>query len=135
MHIRTARSCTFKCAFCSYPTIAGDVALMEIDSVIDTLRKCNDKNVASVFFVDDTFNVPRPRFEELIDRIIYEGFNIPWYSFLRCQFVDKELVKKIRRSGCAGVFLGIELGADQVLKNMKKGAVSQCLFTKMLRRL
>ena len=125
VHIRTARSCTFKCAFCSYPTIAGDVALMGIDSVIDTLRKCNDKNVASVFFVDDTFNVPRPRFEELIDRIIYEGFNIPWYSFLRCQFVDKELVKKIRRSGCAEVFLGIESGSDQVLKNMKKGAVSQ----------
>ena len=40
--------------------------------------------------------------------------------------MDKELVKKIRRSGCAGGFLGIELGADQVLTNMKKSAVSQC---------
>lgn len=125
VHIRTARSCTFKCSFCSYPTTAGALALMEIDNVMATLQKCKEKNVASVFFVDDTFNVPRPRFEALIDRMIQERFNIPWYSFLRCQFVDKELVKKMRRSGCAGVFIGVESGSDQILKNMKKGAVSQ----------
>ncbi len=125
VHIRTARSCSFKCAFCSYPSIAGPLASMDLDNVMATLRKAKAAKVAAVFFVDDTFNVPKKRFEELIDRMIAEDISIPWYSFLRCQYIDENLVKKMRQSGCAGVFLGVESGSDQILKNMKKGAIAR----------
>ena len=33
------------------------------------------------------------------------------------------MVKKMARSGCKGVFLGVESGSNQILKNMKKGAI------------
>ena len=122
VHIRTARSCGFKCAFCSYPSIAGGLTLMEHDKVIATLRAAKDAGVGALFFVDDTFNVPRKRFEILIDAMISEGLNIPWYSFLRSQYVDEALVGKMAKSGCKGVFLGIESGSNKILKNMKKGA-------------
>ena len=122
-HIRTARSCSFKCAFCSYPTIAGDLAQTNLDNVTEMLRKAREKDVKALFFVDDTFNVPRKRFEQLLDRMIDEGLELPWYSFLRCQYVDEPLVKKMARSGCKGVFLGVESGSNQILKNMKKGAI------------
>ena len=56
VHIRTARSCSFKCAFCSYPTIAGDLAQMTLENAINTLRKARNLNVKALFFVDDTFN-------------------------------------------------------------------------------
>jgi radical SAM superfamily enzyme YgiQ (UPF0313 family) len=125
VHVRTARSCAFKCAFCSYPTIAGNLALMDIDNVLLTLRKCRERGVESLFFIDDTFNVPRERFEVLIDRMIGENLTVPWYAFLRCQFIDQPLVAKIARSGCQGVFLGIESGSDKILKNMKKGSASR----------
>ena len=125
VHIRTARSCSFKCSFCSYPTIAGDLALMDLDNAIDTVRKAKKAGVSSLFFVDDTFNVPRPRFEELIDRLIKEKIDLPWYSFLRCQFVDEKLVAKMKKSGCQGVFLGVESGSDKILKNMTKGSAAK----------
>ena len=123
VHIRTARSCGFKCAFCSYPTIAGELALMTLDNVMATLRQAKDCGVAAVVFVDDTFNVPPERFTALVERMIAEDIGIPWYSFLRCQYVDRELVSKMAKSGCAGVFLGVESGSDRILKNMKKGAI------------
>lgn len=123
VHIRTARSCSFKCAFCSYPSIAGPLALMETDNVLLTLRKAKDHGVPALFFVDDTFNVPRERFEALLDRMILEGLTMPWYSFLRCQYIDEALVAKMKRSGCEGVFLGVESGSNTILKNMKKGAI------------
>lgn len=125
VHIRTARSCSFKCSFCSYPTIAGDLALMDLDTAMATVRRAKDARASALFFVDDTFNVPRPRFEELIDRLIAEDVRMPWYSFLRCQFVDERLVEKMKRSGCQGVFLGIESGSDRILKNMTKGSAAE----------
>ncbi|MBT5415224.1 MAG: radical SAM protein [Rhodospirillaceae bacterium] len=125
VHIRTARSCAFKCAFCSYPTIAGELALMDLDNVMDTLHKAKDAGVSAVIFVDDTFNVPRPRFEALVDRMIDAGLDLPWYSFLRCQYTDAELIERMAKSGCAGVFLGVESGSDRILKNMKKGAIAR----------
>jgi len=123
VHVRTARSCSFKCAFCSYPTIAGDLAQMTVENAINMLRKAKSAEASSVIFVDDTFNVPRPRFERLVDRMIEERLDVPWYSFLRGQYIDEKLVGKMARSGCRGVFLGIESGSDRILKNMKKGAI------------
>lgn len=125
VHIRTARSCSFKCAFCSYPSVAGPLALMDMEYVKQTLRKAKEAKSSAVFFVDDTFNVPSERFEALLDWMIEEDMGLPWYSFLRCQHVNKNIVAKMRDSGCAGVFLGVESGSDKILKNMKKGATSR----------
>jgi p-methyltransferase len=122
-HIRTARSCAFKCAFCSYPTIAGELALMDVENVITTLQKAKAHGVETIIFVDDTFNVPKDRFETLIDRMLEKDLGLTWYSFLRCQYIDELLVEKMARSGCAGVFLGVESGSDAMLKRMKKGAI------------
>ena len=125
VHIRTARSCAFKCAFCSYPTNAGELALMEVEDAITTLKKAKNAGVGAVFFVDDTFNFPKERFNLLLERMIEAEIKLPWYSFLRCQFIDESIVAKMKLSGCQGVFLGIESGSNQILKNMNKGGVTQ----------
>lgn len=121
VHLRTGRGCSFHCAFCSYPA-TNPLDLMEVEDVLRNLRHAREKRVRSIIFVDDTFNVPRQRFETIVDGMIAEGFDIPWYSFLRCQFIDAALVEKMRRSGCRGVFLGIESASEAVLSNIGKGA-------------
>lgn len=122
VHLHSGRGCNFKCAFCSYPITGGKRELMEIESVLSYIREARERGVSSIIFSDDTFNVPQERFETLLDRMIETGLTIPWYSFLRCQFVDAKLVKKMQKSGCRGVFLGIESGSNEVLANIGKGA-------------
>lgn len=124
VHLRSGRGCSFHCAFCSYPA-TNPLELMEVEDVIRNLRHAREKRVCSIVFVDDTFNVPRERFEALLDRMIAGGFDIPWYSFLRCQFIEGLTVEKMRRSGCRGVFLGIESAAKTVLSNIGKGACAE----------
>jgi p-methyltransferase len=120
---RTARSCAFKCSFCNYPARAGALTLASLETVereLDTMLEL--KNVENVVFIDDTFNVPFPRFKELCRMMIRKKYPFNWFSYFRCSNSDEEAIQLMADSGCKGVFLGIESGSPTILKNMNKGA-------------
>jgi radical SAM PhpK family P-methyltransferase len=120
---RTARSCAFNCAFCNYPTRAGKLALASTDTVEKELSSMRALGgVKNVVFIDDTFNVPLPRFKELCRMMIRNNFGFNWFSYFRCSNSDDEAFDLMAQSGCKGVFLGIESGSPSILKNMNKAA-------------
>lgn len=121
IQIRTASGCPFSCAFCSYPTTAKVWETADSDNVrehLDSIVKI--PNLKNIIFIDDTFNVPMKRFVELLK--IFKEYDFGWYSFLRVQFVDDDVVKAMKESGCKGVYLGIESSVDKILLNMNKKA-------------
>jgi p-methyltransferase len=121
LQTRTARSCAFKCAFCAYPTRAGKLTLAGLETVqreLDSMLAYG--GIRNVVFVDDTFNVPLPRFKQLCRMLIARRYPFRWYSYFRCNNADEEAVDLMAQSGCAGVFLGIESGSQPVLDNMNK---------------
>jgi len=120
---RTARSCAFKCSFCNYPTRAGALTLASVETVereLDSMRALGD--VRNVVFIDDTFNVPLPRFKDLCRMMIRNDYRMNWFSYFRCSNSDEEAFDLMAESGCKGVFLGIESGSPEILKNMNKAA-------------
>ncbi|HEX8559879.1 MAG TPA: PhpK family radical SAM P-methyltransferase [Pyrinomonadaceae bacterium] len=120
---RTARSCAFKCSFCNYPTRAGALTLASTEAVereLDSIRGLGDAK--NVVFIDDTFNVPLPRFKDLCRMMIRNGYGFNWFSYFRCSNSDEEAFDLMAESGCKGVFLGIESGSPAILKNMNKAA-------------
>jgi p-methyltransferase len=54
--------------------------------------------------------------------MIEDQLGIEWVSFFRCSNADDECLDLMQQSGCIGVYLGIESGDPQVLKNMNKFA-------------
>lgn len=122
VYIRTARSCPFTCAFCNYPTMAGAHVIASEDLLIAEMRYLHERGVKNLVFVDDTFNVPLPRFKSLLRKMISSGFDFRWVSFFRCSNADDEAFELMKKSGCLGVFLGIESGDQQVLNWMNKSA-------------
>jgi len=120
---RTARSCAFKCSFCNYPTRAGALTLASAETVekeLDSMRALGE--VQNVVFIDDTFNVPLPRFKNLCRMMIKNNYGFNWYSYFRCSNSDEEAFELMAESGCKGVFLGIESGSPTILENMNKSA-------------
>lgn len=120
---RTARSCAFKCAFCNYPERAGRLSLTGLDAIgreLDSLRDAG--GVRNLVFIDDTFNVPLPRFKEICRLLIERDYGFRWFSYFRCSNADEEALDLMAESGCGGVFLGIESGSPTVLENMNKRA-------------
>jgi p-methyltransferase len=119
---RTARSCAFKCAFCRYPVVAGSLNLVDLDVIERELEHFQALGVRYLLFVDDTFNIPEPRFKALCRRMIARKFDFSWFSYFRCANADDECFELMAQAGCKGVFLGIESGDQQVLRAMHKGA-------------
>lgn len=123
IQMRTARSCAFNCSFCNYPTRAGKLTLAGVETVrkeLDSIREIGP--VKNVVFIDDTFNVPLPRFKDLCRMMIQSNYGFNWYSYFRCSNSDEEAIDLMAESGCKGVFLGIESGSPAILKNMNKAA-------------
>src|SRR6201996_2009732 len=69
-YLRTARSCAFACAFCSYPDMAGPLSLKSVETVETELKTLRAMGSRFIVFVDDTFNVPLPRFKKLLRMMI-----------------------------------------------------------------
>jgi len=123
---RTARSCAFKCSFCNYPTRAGALTLASLETIereLDSMRELG--SVQNAVFIDDTFNVPFPRFKDICRMMIRKKYNFNWFSYFRCSNSDEEAIELMAESGCKGVFLGVESGSPTILTNMNKSATVQ----------
>lgn len=119
LQIRAASGCPFKCSFCSYPDTAGGHFSMELALFEKQLLDIKALGyIDRIIFIDDTFNVPIRRFKEILK--ILCKFEFEWFSFLRVQYVDEEVARLMKQSGCQGVYLGVESANDLVLKNMNK---------------
>jgi p-methyltransferase len=137
LQTRTARSCAFKCSFCNYPGRAGALTLSSLEVIeqeLDSMLAVGD--VQNVVFIDDTFNVPFPRFKDLCRMMIRKQYPFNWFSYFRCSNSDEEAIELMARSGCKGVFLGIESGSPSILTNMNKAATIEkyAAGIEMLRR-
>jgi anaerobic magnesium-protoporphyrin IX monomethyl ester cyclase len=102
--------------------VAGALTLTGIDRVEAELRQLESAGVQNVVFIDDTFNVPLPRFKDLCRMMIRNRFSFSWFSYFRCSNSDDEAFALMKESGCAGVFLGIESADPGVLGHMNKAA-------------
>lgn len=121
VNVRTSISCPFHCSFCGFPEHAGKYQTAPVEAIGNELdRLARAPSLKSVQFIDDTFNVPVKRFKDILRMLIQKKYDFRWHSHFRCQFADRETVEMMKESGCEGVFLGIESGSDQILKNMNK---------------
>ena len=119
--LRSVISCPFSCAFCGYPEHAGKyqtVGVELIEKELDAIAAIG--TVKSIYFVDDTFNVPPRRFKKILNMMIKNQYDFKWHAYYRCQFADDETVAMMKDSGCEGVYLGIESGSQEILDNMNK---------------
>lgn len=121
--LRTAKSCPFKCAFCGFPERAGPYTYLDIPEVeaqLDAIAEVG--SVTTLTFIDDTFNVPKARFKDILRLLARNKYGFRWNCFYRSDHGDAETIELMQLAGCEGVFLGVESGSDLILTNMNKTA-------------
>lgn len=121
--LRTAKSCPFSCSFCGFPQRAGKYKYLSVELAERELNAIREIGaVSTLTFIDDTFNVPKARFKELLRMMIRNNYGFKWNCFYRCDHGDAEAIELMGQAGCEGVFLGIESGSDEMLLRMNKSA-------------
>jgi len=116
--VESARGCPYNCNFCSVTTFFGHTfRRRSIGQLIDEIRALERK---TVLFVDDNIVGDVESAKELFTALV--PYNIRWMSQASISMTrDLELMALMRKSGCAGILVGIESIFGDSLKDMRKG--------------
>ena len=105
--------------------MSGPLTLTSLEAVEKEMRQLQEGGARYLVFIDDTFNVPLPRFKKLLKMMIKNKFDFNWVSYFRCSNSDDEAFDLMAESNCRGVFLGIESGDNDMLVRMNKHAAAE----------
>ena len=121
--IMTSRGCVFWCEFCSAVRMFGrGYRMRSPKNVVDEIEFLHKTYGSDTFtFYDDAFTVDQSRVEEICKEIHDRNLRITWDCGTRVDMVTKDLLQKMRDSGCVAVWFGVEAGSQQVIDSMGKG--------------
>lgn len=123
LHILTSRGCPYQCSYCSGDLIFGRTFRFRsaVKVIEDIRRLVTEFGADSIQFYDESFTVNRKRVFELCDSLDASGLNLPWACFTRVDLVDREILTRMRDSGCYQIFFGVETGVPRLLDIIRKG--------------
>ena len=136
MTIISSRGCPYNCVFCSIKLSMGkpfryhsaDYTINHMQHLIDVY------GIETFHFEDDNLSLHKPRFNELLDKMIENDMNIRWSvpNGLRADTFTHEILDKMKESGCTEVRVGIESANQDVLDNIVKKDTNVNYIFKML---
>ncbi len=130
--VQTTRGCPFNCNFCSVTKFfGGKFRTRPVECVINEIRSLRSKFVG---FSDDNIFGNRIYARKLFNALKYEG--IIWMAQSSVNIADDpELLHLAARSGCKGLFIGLESADAESLVQMHKGFLKPHRFKENIARL
>lgn len=121
--MNTSRGCPYHCTFCSVGSIWGRrYKCFSADRVLDDIQYLvREHNAKGIYFREDNFTANHKRVTEFCEQLIRKGIQIKWMCETRVDSLSRELLELMQRSGCTGLYLGLESGSQRLLDFMKKG--------------
>jgi len=119
----TSRGCPYRCIFCYNNWRDTPVRYHNPERVVKELNQLAEVYAAKAFyFHDDTFTANRRRVQKICELMIGNGLSeFPWSAWTRADLVDLEMLKTMKKAGCAKLEFGFESGSQRVLNVLKKG--------------
>jgi radical SAM superfamily enzyme YgiQ (UPF0313 family) len=120
--LQATRGCPFTCDFCTVPNFNPGFRVRPVDDVIRDIAQDQFPlwwQNKVVWFWDDNLLVQRPWAKELLGELTH--LRRWWLTQASIDIAnDKKLLDLMRRSGCIGIFLGIESLDDNDLRSVGK---------------
>lgn len=120
--IETSRGCAFNCKFCNYfkrtSNIKDTSSLRE-----EFIRNYELYGTTGYHFTDDCFNDSYDKVVRLTDCFESLPFKLEWVSYARTDLCTKypDIIDRMIRTGCRGLYFGIETLSHEAGKKAGKG--------------
>jgi len=120
--VLTSRGCPFDCSWCSKPTFGRSFRQQSPERVVEELRALRDRyRVDYVRFCDDVFGISRPWIDRLLTLLEEEELHLQWECLARVDLLKPDLLHRMRATGLARVYVGVESGSQKMLDLMNRG--------------
>jgi len=120
MSMMTSRGCPGRCTFCS-KTLGDRIVFKSAEKILEEIQYLiSHYKIRQILFYDDTFTVYKDNVIRLCDLILKNKIDVAWTCFARVDFVDLEMLKKMKRAGCHQIMYGVENIDGAVLRNLNK---------------
>lgn len=126
-----SRGCPFGCSFCDSKKIWGSQVIWRSPkNVIQEIKELQKMGAKEFYFTDLTFNSNKEKVLELCDEIKKEGVDIDYTVMCTPRLMDRELLEKMKESGCKRIQYGIE-ALDAATLKMLGGKKELQAFSKI----
>jgi radical SAM superfamily enzyme YgiQ (UPF0313 family) len=121
--LELGRGCPFACTFCSTNDFfRRRFRLKSPSHIIGEMKRIKDTyGISSFDLVHDMFTVDRKKVVAFCEGILDSGEEFYWGCSARTDCIDDELIALMAKTGCRGIFFGIETGSARLQKIIKKG--------------
>jgi radical SAM superfamily enzyme YgiQ (UPF0313 family) len=120
--IFSTRGCPYRCTYC-HNVFGKKLRKRSVENVLGEIRwLVEDFGVQEIEFIDDVFNLDRPRAKAIMDGIIEAGWDLK-LSFpngLRADQMDEELVDKMKVAGAYRINYAVESGTPRIQEMIRK---------------
>jgi anaerobic magnesium-protoporphyrin IX monomethyl ester cyclase len=120
----TSRGCPYDCYFCASSKFSGRKwRARSPKNVVDEMESIiKNKQGEAIAIVDDNFTMNSKRVISICDDIMKRDLKFQWWCMSRTDTIaqNPDMVRKMAKSGCITIFLGLESGDEEVLQNMNK---------------
>lgn len=117
-----SRGCPYSCGFCSISLMNGRKwRYRSPENVIAEMIELRDRyNVEELSILDDHLVGDRARFLKIMDMMIEKKVGLQWSlpNGVRVDYLDREVMQKMKDSGCNSLVLGIQHGSQDMIKIM-----------------
>jgi radical SAM superfamily enzyme YgiQ (UPF0313 family) len=121
--LEAGRGCPFACSFCSTNDFfRRRFRLKSPHVLVEQMGLLKERyGVSSFDLVHDMFTVDRKKVVSFCQAVEASGQQFSWSCSARTDCIDEELISRMARAGCSGVFFGIDTGSERMQAIINKG--------------
>lgn len=120
--VLSSRGCPCLCTYCASNEVwTRKWRPRSPENILAEIRELRERHgVDRINFADDTFTISRKRVARFCELMKQENPGVVWACNARVDNVDEDLFRLMKEAGCAEVWMGVESGSPEILKEIKK---------------
>jgi lipid biosynthesis B12-binding/radical SAM protein len=122
LSMQTKRGCPYKCVYCTYPAIEGDVVRQRPpDDIADEVEKLQKTyGINTFYFTDSIFNDEEGGYLNVAETLVRREIKIKWAAFFRPDDISKDSLSLLKQSGLYAIEAGTDASSNETLAGLNK---------------